>query len=73
MRLIFGIIAVLAIASLATLTDTRSPSANAAVQHSAQATQLAQRQKPRRQPKEPGSLRQYEQDRLKGWYRIDHA
>jgi hypothetical protein len=74
MRTMLSIFAVLALASLV-LTDARSPStsANEAVPYSRQATQIAQRKKVRKPPNEPDSLKQYEQDRLKGWYRVDHA
>ncbi len=76
MKVTFCIIAVFALASLAVLTDTRSSSTSAkevVYQYPGRASQIAQRKKARRPLNEPDSLQQYEQDKLKGWYRIDHA
>jgi len=76
MKLAFTIIVAVALASITTMAEATNLSASNQVStpHDlGNRTKLAQRKKIPKPPNQSDPLKQYEQDKAKGWYKIDRA
>jgi hypothetical protein len=76
MKLAFTIIVSVALASNATMAEAKNSSASNQVSTAhnlGNRTNLAQRKKIPKPPYQSDPMRQYEQDKAKGWYKTDSA